>query len=99
MCYVPYPFLVCREFWNDKGKRTPCEKCWPGLDNENVETFQIWSIAAGDPRGCVPEGVLAVAKAFDVSDPGEVLIKVLHLAAIVRAEDGRKPNISRNDQR
>ncbi len=69
------------------GQKPICElgqKCFPGINESNLEAWQVYEIACLDSMGITPQGVIAIARAIEVKDISEVLLKVSVLTGEIR---------------
>ncbi len=69
------------------GQKPICElgqKCFPGVNESNLEAWQVYQMASLDSMGITPQGVIAVAKTIGAGDPAEILLKVSTLVGEIR---------------
>jgi len=64
------------EFYKKKGKRPPCEQCFPGVSKANLDAWEIFKLVSFEQMGPTTEGILKVAELMEVEDPVEILYKV-----------------------
>lgn len=76
-CRKVYPIL--------KGTDPPCEQCRPKINENNIDAWEVFNLASGDPRGINPQGIIAVAQVSQVYDPYETLLKVTELTDEIRS--------------
>lgn len=61
-------------------KEPNCKQCFPGIDAENEEAWQIYGLASKDPWGVSPSTVLQLMELFEIDDRHSCLNKVLYIA-------------------
>jgi len=63
-----------------KETNPPCERCFPGVEPENVETWLIYQYIGLDSMGITISGIKILCDYFEVRRPIEALVKlrVLH---------------------
>lgn len=77
----------------------PCSECFPGVDPDNSEAWEVFQLASSDPWGIGPTGVIQVCKVLEVGDIQECLFKVLRMAQILGAESStNKPSSKEEPQ-
>ena len=54
----------------------PCEQCWPGIEMENLDAWDVYQLSTTDAMGVTSQGILAIAEKAGLSDPIECLTKI-----------------------
>ena len=68
-----------------------CEQCWPGIEQGNVEAWEVFQYASMDYMGISLQGILAACEIFAVYDINECIQKVRELTSEIRSlEDKNK---------
>ena len=57
-------------------KEPPCERCWPGIDDKNIEAWEVYKMSAADTS---PSNIQSICNIMGVNDPQECLLKINHI--------------------
>ena len=68
-----------------RGKGPNCEQCFPGVERENVEAWEVFQ-RYSNPWGMDSSGILSLCKICGVKDELETLEKVTYLIAEIERE-------------
>jgi hypothetical protein len=70
----------CREAYEMMRKTDPpCERCFPGVDENNVEAMNVYQMCSVSENGISAADIIEVCKAIEVKDQQEVFLKVSEL--------------------
>ncbi len=79
---------MCQAIKHDAGKKTDCEqgiKCFPGIEEKNVEAWEIFQMVLIDENGVTPSGIKAVCDILAPADPAEVFLKISEYVKALKA--------------
>lgn len=73
-----------------KERTPPCEQCWPGIDERNVNAWDVYQMANLGSMGMTPMDVLSVCDVFEIKEKDEVLFKIRLLVGYLSELEGEK---------
>ncbi len=63
---------------------TPCERCWPGIDDKNIEAWEVYKMSAADTS---PSNIQSICSMMEANDPQECLLKINHIISKITEKE------------
>jgi hypothetical protein len=59
-----------------KKEKPPCEQCFPGILDENIEAYKVYQFLSIDSMGISLPGIKTICEGLKIKDEAEILIKI-----------------------